>query len=176
MRESSTSAGRSVAALGRARMSQPRHCNRWSQRERGMAKMRATRFPPPLWGRDRERGGVTHRARDCFCRLKDTSTAAVLSIVVPLPHKAGVSHMGILESQPSLGAAHRLGVQMATRNRIENRTESDRERSVGAFDAVSSNPHGARQDFPYAIPLPHKGGGNAVARLVTSSTLCSRSN
>jgi hypothetical protein len=67
--------------------------------------------------------------------------------------------MEILESQPGLGAAHRLGVQAATRNRIENRTESDRERSVGAFDAVSSNPHSAHQGFPYAIPLPHRGEG-----------------
>src|SRR5262249_31486770 len=39
-------------------------CSERSKRNARVAKARAPTFPPPLWGRDRERGGDKHRIRD----------------------------------------------------------------------------------------------------------------
>src|SRR5215831_12250941 len=66
-------------------------------------KVRATRFPPPLWGRDRERGGDEERSAKLVpsqtreLRLttlfvgfrQETDAARVLPLSLSLPHKGG---------------------------------------------------------------------------------------
>ena len=69
--------------------------------------MRAPRFPPPLWGRDRERGGDealrvrlvartdSRMTAGCIGRY-ETEAVRVLPLSLSLPHKGGGNDVALL--------------------------------------------------------------------------------
>src|SRR5712691_1186335 len=83
--------------------------------------------------------------------------------------------MDFLESLPGLGTVWHVVAAAAPQNRIRNRPESKREQLLRTFDAFRSQHLTAPRFFPYAIPLPHKGGGSRLSErhdLVHGATPC----
>src|SRR5712691_6494211 len=98
----------------------------------------------------------------------------IVPLSLSLPHKAGESHVEKVCAEEAVSSRVRPPHGGAVLVSIPVRSRSDSPSWHRRPHVASAQAMDTTLEFPHAIALPHKGGGNAVALLCTAAGQHSR--